>query len=131
MTFDASVFWPAFRDVGMLKLATVAPSGGLYIEPGYWQPGYCGAEGELDAYVGYVEPDRERFGGGARSKEYEIEYQASELPDLAEGDIVTIWSDDTKTQGTEYKVREAPFVHGDEHGGGEDGTFKRALLTKI
>lgn len=114
VAFDPSLFWTAFRDAGFLKLATVKMRTG-------------GAA--VDVHVGYVEPDRERFGGGARSKDYEIEYQAADLPKLAEGDAVTIWTDDTKVSGTKFRIREAPFVP-EVPAEGNDGYFKRALLTK-
>jgi hypothetical protein len=112
--FDQSIFWPSFKVVGFLKLATVKQSGAPV----------------KDVDVGYVEPDREGFVGRARSKDYEIEYQVADLPRLAEGDAVTIWADDTKASGVKFRVRESPFVP--EIGAeGNDGYFKRALLTKI
>lgn len=115
--FDASVFWPAFRDVGLLKLATATSPDSPPVE--------------TDAYLGYVEPDRDRLIGPGRSKDYEIEFQAVDLPDLGEGWSVTIWTDDTKTSGTSFVLREDPFVHSDLNGGGDDGTFKHAILTRV
>jgi len=114
-TFDASLFWPAFRDAGLLRLATVKMRAG---------------GPAVDVDVGYVEPDMPRFGTAVRSRDYEIEYQTADLSKLAEGDTLTVWDDREKTSGVKFRVREAPFVP-DTAIEGNDGFFRRALLTKV
>lgn len=113
--FDQSVFYPAFKAAGFTKLATVKQSGAPV----------------KDVDVDYVEPDTERFGSDVRSKDYQIEYQAADLPKLVEGDAVTIWVDYTKSAVRgKFRVRQSPFVP-EVPAEGNDGYFKRALLTKI
>lgn len=82
MTFDASLFWPAFRDAGLLVEAAI---------------------GTTTIDVGFTRPDQLRLDGITRSTEYQIEYLAADAPDLAEGDDVTIGAD-------AYRVRETPRV---------------------
>lgn len=104
-TLDRSAFWPQFLAAGFLDTATIT-SGGT-----------------TDDYnVGFSRPDQPRFDGRGRSTDYEIEYQAADLPSLAENDAVTI-------DGINYRVREDPFV--EPGGNAADGYFKRALLTKV
>lgn len=111
--FDESVFWPEFKAAGMLKFATVKQKGGA-----------------RDVWIGFNTPDVPRFNGEGRSRDFEMEYQAADLTNLAEGDAVTIWADEDKSSGTKYVVREAPFVS-DIPAQGTDGYFMRALLTKV
>lgn len=59
----------------------------------------------------------------AQSSDWEIEYVATDAPLLAEGDEVEI-------DEVVYKVRQAPTVP-PVGAGGVDGTFKRALLTRV
>ncbi len=59
----------------------------------------------------------------AQSSDWEIEYVATDAPALAEGDEVEI-------DEVVYKVRQAPTVP-PAGAGGVDGTFKRALLTRV
>lgn len=61
--------------------------------------------------------------GPSLSTEWEIEYVASDAPDLAEGDEVEI--DEVR-----FRVRRPPTVV-DAGVGGIDGTFARATLTRI
>ena len=102
---DRSVFWPRFLAAGFLDTATIT-SGGT----------------TADYNVGFSQPDQPRFDGRVRSTDYEIEYQAADLPSLAENDAVTI-------DGVLYRVREDPFV--EPGGNAADGYFKHALLTKV
>ena len=102
--FDESLFWPEFKAAGFLDIATVT-SGGV----------------TKDVDVDFAMPDRERFGSSARSRDYEIEYQFSDLPDLAEGDPVVI-------KGISYYVRQSPYVP--DQGNAASGYFRRALLSK-
>lgn len=59
----------------------------------------------------------------AQSSDWEIEYVATDAPALTEGDEVEI-------DEVVYKVRQAPTVP-PAGAGGVDGTFKRALLTRV
>lgn len=108
--FDQSLFWPAFRAAGLLRLATVTISGG-----------------DVDAWVSYRSPDALRMDGRTRSTEYEMEFQTADLAGLAAADAVTIWADADKTSGVAFRVREAPF----NDDPAADGYFRRALLTKV
>ena len=103
--FDSSVFWPEFKEAGMLRLAST-------ILPG------CTEATEFD--VRLVMPDVITANGQV-SREYAIEYQHADAPTLAEGAEVLI-------DCTLYLVREDPFV--DEEGGA-DGYFRKALLTRV
>lgn len=60
---------------------------------------------------------------GAQSTDFEIEYVSTDAPLLAEGDAVEI-------DEVVYRVRAAPRVP-DGGVGGIDGTFRRALLTRV
>lgn len=102
---DRSIFWPAFVAAGLLSTATIT-SGGT----------------TANYSVGFSQPDQPRFDGRGRSSEYEIEYQAADLPALAENDAVTI-------DGTAYRVREPSYVT--PGGNAADGYFRCALLTKV
>lgn len=105
MSFDASVFWPAFKAAGLLVAATV--NGGDAVD------------------IGYSAPDRPRLDGTMVSTEWEMEYQATDLPDLAEDDLVTI------TGFGNFRVREPSYTPEGVQGWGADGFFKRARLTKL
>lgn len=109
--FDASVFWPAFKEAGMLTFATLKQRGGA-----------------VDVWVGFNRPDRPRFNGDGRSHDYEIEYQYADASRLAEGGAVTLWADEDKSSGVKYLVREEPFVSDMD---GTDGYFRHALLSKV
>lgn len=104
--FGASLLWAAFSDEGMLYSAQITSGGSTF-----------------SANVGFTRPDTLRLDGMTRSTDYEIEYQAADAPTLAEGDSVAI-------DGTSYRVRSAPFVS-DIAAQGMDGTWRRALLTKV
>lgn len=104
-TLDRSVFWPQSLAAGFLATATIT-SGGT----------------TATYSVSFSQPDQPRFDGRGRSTDYKIEYQAADLPSLAENDAVTI-------DGVLYRVREDPFV--EPGGNAADGYFKHALLTKV
>jgi hypothetical protein len=59
----------------------------------------------------------------AQSSDWEIEYVATDAPELVEGDEVEI-------DEVVYRVRQAPTVP-PAGVGGVDGTFRRALLTRV
>ena len=108
MEFHAAHFWSAFAASGMLTTAFVR----LHDEP---EP--------LKVNVGWIEPNVQLFVGGIQSKQYEIEYLSSDLPDLKEGDEMEI-------AGVQYRVRRDPYVP-EMAAQGNDGTYRRALLTKL
>lgn len=108
--FDQSLFWPAFRAAGLLRLITATIN-----------------SVDVDAWVSYRSPDQLRLDGQARSTEHEIEYQADDLDGLAKGDAITLWGDESKGSGVSFRVRERPF--NDQPSA--DGYFQLALLTKI
>ena len=60
---------------------------------------------------------------GAQSTDWLIEYATGDAPKLAEGDEVEI-------EEVVYRVRRAPYVSAGGEGG-VDGTFMRALLTRV
>ncbi|WP_343666314.1 head-tail joining protein [Paraburkholderia tropica] len=80
--FDPSVFWAAIAAVGMLKTAYVdgIPDGVL---------------------VGFASPDQLELDSQVTVAEYQIEYQAEDLPDLARFSILTI-------DAVRYRVRRPP-----------------------
>lgn len=114
--FDESVFFPAFAAAGMLYRAQVPDANG----------------GSVCVDVGYYEPDMPMlsFGNnkGTLSKEYQIEYQADDLPGLAEGDQVLL-TGDRFPAGQLFVVREPSFVAATPFEN-NNGFFRRALLTK-
>ncbi|WP_322105855.1 hypothetical protein [Paraburkholderia sp. J41] len=85
--FDASVFWTAFDALGMLRTAYV--------------------EGMPEGVkVGFSTPDQLEIDGQFTVAEYQIEYQAVDLPDLARGSMLTI-------DAVQYRVRRPPRRNGD------------------
>ncbi|MEM5449857.1 hypothetical protein [Paraburkholderia guartelaensis] len=80
--FDPGIFWDAFAAVGMLKTA--------YVD---------GMPGSVQ--VGFVAPDHLELGNQTTAAEYQIEYQAHDLPDLARGSLLSI--DDVR-----YRVLRPP-----------------------
>jgi hypothetical protein len=114
MSADESLFWAQFQSAGFLQHVRVKPT----------------SKPSVDVYVGFTMPNRDKFGGGVTSTEYEMEYQFHELPTLAEGDPVTKLDDAGLPIKTEkYKVRQAPFVA--DMGIASTGYFRHALLTKV
>lgn len=105
----AAKHWEISARLGMLRDCT-------FLQPGGGVP--------KTVKVRWCEPD-ETFMSGARSKQYEIEYLATDMPHLAEGDALSV--EDRPGCKTDFYVREAPFVDPE---GGEDGTYRRALLTR-
>lgn len=80
--------------------------------------------------VKYEEPHSTRF-GVARSVDYTIEYQASDLPLLAQNDsVIMLDDDDQPIPKQKFIVREPPFVTEDP-ARGTDGTWKFAVLTQV
>lgn len=105
--FDDAVagLWPAFKQAGMLSVAMITSGGTTFV---------------ID--VGFSMPDMDRLGRGVLSRDYEIEYQHADAPELAEDDAVVI-------DGVTYRVREAPYIP--HPGNAADGIFRCALLTKV
>lgn len=103
--FDPSIFWPHYIASGMTKQATIT----------------SGPHDGETPYVMFDSPDLPRLDGSGRSRDYTIEYQYADLPNLAQGHTLTIG-------GTNYRVREAPYIKADE---GEDGFFRWATLTEV
>jgi hypothetical protein len=111
---NEAAFWPQFKAAGFLTRVRVKPTG---------RP-------QVDVDVGFVMPNRDKFGGGVASTEYEIEYQFHELPTLAEGDPVTkLDAAGLPIKTEKYKVRQAPFVA--DQGTASTGYFRHAVLTKL
>lgn len=73
-------------------------------------------------YVDFQLPDRERLDGRGVSRDYEIEYQYADRPNLALGDLMTIG-------GVSYRVRQPPYIR--DEGNASSGYFRRAILTKV
>ncbi|KWC82759.1 hypothetical protein WL58_17975 [Burkholderia cepacia] len=85
--FDPSVVWAAIAAVGMLKTAQV--------------------DGVVDpVQIGFEAPDLLELGSQVTVAEYQIEYRAQDLPDLARGTELTI-------EGVRYRVRRPPRRTGD------------------
>lgn len=115
MDFDTSVFWPAFKDAGMLKRISVKPRAG-------------GAT--LYGDVLWRSPDQPA-GAHSQSREYEIEYQVADFPKLKEGDTVQLLDeDDAPISGMKFAVRRPAYVS-DRPLDGDDGTYQQAQLTKL
>lgn len=111
MTFStdfAAAFQEAAGDAGFLLVATVRPVD-------------CGVK-PYAMDVGFERPDM-LTNAAAQSTDWEIEYVATDAPLLAEGDEVEI-------EEIVYRVRRAPYVSAGGEGG-VDGTFMRALLTRV
>jgi hypothetical protein len=109
--FDQSLFWPEFLASGMLQSVRVKQSG----------------RAAVDVNVSWREPDDTNV-SGQQSREYVIEYQVADLPNLAEADPVTkldAAGEPVRTQ--RYIVRRVPFNDDPS----ADGYFRRALLTKL
>lgn len=104
----ATAFQDAATDAGFLIVATVRPTD-CSVKP-------------YDLSVGFERPDM-LTNAAAQSTDWEIEYVASAAPLLAEGDEVEI-------EEVLYRVRRAPYVSAGGEGG-VDGTFMRALLTRV
>lgn len=89
MTFDSSVFWPAFKQAGMLDVATYLPTVGAAV----------------DFDVNFSRPDQVVLDGMVHSTDYSIEYQGADV-ELKREYVVRIHSVD-------YKVRQTPQAKGD------------------
>lgn len=111
--FDPSLFWPSAAKSGLLAHPyATATIGGI----------------DRDAAVDSIAPDVLKLSGASRSTEYEIEYQAADWPGLAQGDIVKLWDDATKTTGRRFRVREPSYVP-DDPARARSGYWRCALLT--
>lgn len=110
MTFYADEFWQAFEDAGMLVECTFAPRGCTELKT---------------VMVAWREPDNELM-NGSRSKDFEIEYRVADMPDLTEGDLLSI-EEPNALGKADYRVRADPTVNVES---GDDGTYKCALLTR-
>lgn len=108
--FDLSVFWPAFEAAGMLLECRYAPRGGGRVP--------------RTIKVGLVQPDVEII-SDVQSREYQMEYQSTDFPDLREGDQLAIKLEDG-TWG-QFQVREPPYIPDSA----PDGFFRHAKLTRI
>lgn len=64
---DAAIFWEAFKDAGMLEVATIA----------------SGPHAGRDLDVGFTQPGLVVFGGAVQAVSYGIEYPTSAAPALA------------------------------------------------
>ena len=107
-TAFAAAFQEAAGDAGFLLVAIVRPKD-------------CGVK-PYAMDVGFERPDM-LTNAAAQSTDWEIEYVATDAPLLAEGDEVEI-------EEVVYRVRRAPYVSAGGEGG-VDGTFMRALLTRV
>lgn len=87
MSFDNALFWPAFKQAGLLVVASV----GLTSPP-------------TDVDVSFRRPGE--IANGIITTQYEMEYQRADLATLAEGDPVTIGSE-------AFRVRQTPLPQGD------------------
>jgi hypothetical protein len=108
MSLDTARFFAAFARHGLLRVANYTPP-----ETGI----------PIETNVGYIEPYRRYLGATTASKDYEIEYAHAAMPNLAEGHTITVG-------GVTFRVRETPFVPEFDREGA-DGTWRRALLTKV
>ena len=105
-----------------------------FVAAGFWKPARVTSDGSpqvvTDADVAYRRPDSTRLGGSI-SNDHEIEYVASDFPDLAEGDTVELIDDDGGViAGSTFRVRQPPYIT-DNPGDDQSGYFLRALLTQI
>lgn len=89
MSFAADVFWPAFKDAGMLDAAVCQPPNGVAVA--------------FD--VGFSRPDQVILDGMVHSTDYSIEYQGTDI-ELKRGYVLQILGDS-------YKVRQTPAAKGD------------------
>lgn len=89
MSFGADVFWPAFKDAGMLEVAVHQPLNGVAVS--------------FD--VGFSRPDNIVLDGMVHTTDYSIEYQAADVG-LKRGDVLRIL-------GVDYKVRQTPKAKAD------------------
>lgn len=109
-SFHSDAFWKAFEKAGMLATCYfIAPGGSV----------------RKSCKVRWTEADVETL-GGQQTKDFEIEYRHADMPNLAEGDVLSI--DEPIGCNSDYHVREAPYVHAQD---GDDGIYKRAKLTRV
>jgi hypothetical protein len=89
MSFDSSVFWPAFKLAGMLDAAVYQPPNGVAVA--------------FD--VSFARPDQVVLDGMVHTTDYSIEYQGADI-ELQRGYVLRIC-------GADYKVRQTPAAKGD------------------
>jgi hypothetical protein len=89
MSFGADVFWPAFKQAGMLDVAVYQPPNGVAVP--------------FD--VGFSRPDQVVLDGMVHTTDYSIEYQAADI-ELQRGYVLRI-------DGVDYKVRQKPQAKDD------------------
>lgn len=89
MSFDSSVFWPAFKLAGMLDEAVYQPAD---------RPA-------VPFDVSFTRPDQVVLDGMVHSTDYSIEYQGADI-ELKRGYVLQIL-------GGTYKVRQTPAAKGD------------------
>jgi hypothetical protein len=89
MSFGADVFWPAFKQAGMLDVAVYQPLNGVAVP----------------FAVGFNRPDQVVLDGMVHTTDYSIEYQAADI-ELQRGYVLRI-------DGVDYKVRQTPAAKGD------------------
>jgi hypothetical protein len=89
MSFGADVFWPAFKQAGMLDEAVYQPAVGPAVP--------------FD--VGFNRPDQVVLDGMVHTTDYSIEYQRADI-ELQRGYMLQI-------AGSSYKVRQTPSAKGD------------------
>lgn len=104
----AAAFQEAAEGAGFLLVAIVRPKD-------------CGAR-PYELAVAFERPDVVDLITNRQSREHQIEFVASDAPDMVEGDEVEI-------DEVVYTVRRPTFVR-DDGVGGIDGTFRRAILTR-
>ena len=105
-----------------------------FIAAGFWEPirvtDLASPPVSVDCYAAYRRPDNLKV-NGTLSNDHWIEYQAADLPTLAEGHLVTRMDENgDPIAGEDFRVREAPFVT-DDPASDTSGYFMRAILTKL
>jgi hypothetical protein len=93
MTWDPSVFWPAFAAVGVLEEALYHPAAG---EP-------------FAVRVGLVMPDALLMGEMVQVTQCEIEYETAAMPALRDGEALDIGTDVYTVRGKPRKKDDGYF----------------------
>ena len=90
MSWSEEDFFAAFDDAGMLSAATYQPAVGAAVS----------------VKVGFSQPDTLLLNEMVQVSQYQIEYETATMPDLDDGESITIGVD-------AYKVRGIPQKKGD------------------
>lgn len=93
MTWDSSIFWPAFAAAGVLEQALYHPAAG---DP-------------LSLQVGLVMPDALLMSEMVQVTQYEIEYETSAMPALLDGETLDIGTDVYTVRGIPRKKDDGYF----------------------